>query len=109
MMVTLFTGINQLLSTFMKNMTLKAILSLRKRVRRELKMLPLDKNGNIVEKKFLPNYRTLLTTLKLDILKIVILCMNKIGGISGRLRIAHNFIQFIMKMTKHHGPKFTVK
>nr|UPW42287.1 MAG: putative RNA dependent RNA polymerase [Sichuan mountain mitovirus 9] len=88
-----------LISLSMKNkLALKAVLSLRQRVRRSSKMLPLDK---IV--------KTLLSTLKLDILKVTTLCMNRIGGISGRLRIAHNFIQFIMKMQKNHGSLFTVK
>nr|QHD64814.1 RdRp [Erysiphe necator associated mitovirus 3] len=79
----------------MKDITFKVLLSIKKLVTRKEKMLPLDNK--------------LLSTLKMDILSLVKLNMNKISGISGRLRITHNFFQFILKMNRNHGPIFTVK
>jgi len=41
--------------------------------------------------------------------KFLILCFDKISGIQGRLTIANNFLQFIFKLRKNHGPTFTIK
>lgn len=57
----------------------------------------------------LPLDSKLLSTLKMDLLSLLKLNMNKISGISGRLRITHNFFQFILKMNRNHGSIFTVK
>jgi hypothetical protein len=41
--------------------------------------------------------------------KIIYLCFDRTGRIRDRLVIANNFIQFLMKLNKHHGSSFTVK
>lgn len=41
--------------------------------------------------------------------KIIYLSYDRTGRIRDRLVIANNFVQFIAKMNKNHGPKFTVK
>jgi hypothetical protein len=63
----------------------------------------------VVDERVLPVSRHSLKKIISSLPKILVLCFDKISGFQGRLVIANNFIQFLMKLNKHHGATFTVK
>jgi len=78
------------------NKSLKALFNIRKKlVIREDKILPIDNN--------------LLSTLKHSLYTLCVLNLERLRGIPERLRIANNFVLFILKMRRNHGLSFTVK
>jgi hypothetical protein len=47
--------------------------------------------------------------LPIHLQKVVSLSMGRVGSLSDRIRIAHNFFSRILKINRHHGSEFTVK
>lgn len=75
--------------------SIKFILNFRQKYILRNTVLPIENKSFSILIKFLP--------------KLLILCFDKISGIQGRLTIASNFLQFIFKLRKNHGPNFTIK
>jgi len=75
--------------------SIKFILNFRQKYILRNTVLPIEKQTFSILVKSLP--------------KFLILCFDKISGIQGRLTIANNFLQFIFKLKKNHGPIFTIK
>lgn len=78
----------------MKN-TVKILLNSTRKVFMGDRVLPISK----------VSFDKLLKTLP----KLITLCFDKVTGFQGRLLIANNFIQFVMKMNKNHGAAYTIK
>jgi len=78
----------------MKN-TIKILLSSTRKVVVGNRVLPISK----------VTFDKLLKTLP----KLITLCFDKVTGFQGRLLIANNFIQFVMKTNRNHGSTYTIK
>lgn len=57
----------------------------------------------------LGNSKLLLSTLMKEAWRISALSMTKVKGLSSRVRIFNNFMQYMFKVFKHHGASFSVK
>jgi len=75
--------------------SIKFILNFRQKYILRNTVLPIENKSFSILTKSLP--------------KFLILCFDKVSGIQGRLTIANNFLQFIFKLRKNHGPAFTIK
>jgi hypothetical protein len=47
--------------------------------------------------------------IKWTIPKLVQLSMGRLDRIQSRIRMTNNLVQFVQKMSKHHGDEFTIK
>jgi hypothetical protein len=75
--------------------SIKFILNFRQKYILRNTVLPIENKSFSILTKSLP--------------KFLILCFDKVRGIQGRLTIANNFLQFIFKLRRNHGPTFTIK
>jgi hypothetical protein len=62
-----------------------------------------------VGERVLPISKLTFDKIRKSLPKIIFLCFDRVSGFQGRLVIANNFIQFVMKMNRNHGSTFTIK